>query len=190
MPLNQMNKTLVSFMLRRIKLLIQEILHKVSEFRPHGMYLPSTFRPLMLGMILTINLSLLTFDSCGLDVEDPTPPGPPIWVQKSLPEEWPERGIDAHESGGIYLEWEPSSEENIIAYHIFRAEFFDENDSIGDYKLIHRMEVASRIGLNYIDSDIEFRTKYFYKLKAEDISENLGEFSDSLSYSLLPSLLS
>jgi hypothetical protein len=141
-----------------------------------------------LGLLLTFNLSFL-ISACGLDVEDPTPPSPPIWVQKSLPEEWPERGIDAHESGGIYLEWEPSSEINIVAYHIFRAELFDENDSLGDYELIHRIEVASRIGSNYLDSDAEVRTKYFYKLKAEDLSENLGEFSISLSYSLLPSLL-
>jgi hypothetical protein len=184
MLLNQMNYTLVSFMLRRIKYSLPEILHKVSGIRSHR-----TSLPLIFGLFLTFHFSLLTLQSCGLDVEDPTPPSPPIWVQKSLPEEWPERGIDAHESGGIYLEWEPSSEINIMAYHIFRAEFLNENDSFGDYELIHRIEVTSRTGQNYLDSEAEVRKKYFYKLKAEDISENLSEFSNSTSYSLLPPLL-
>jgi hypothetical protein len=35
---------------------------------------------------------LIVLIGCGFDVEDPTPPSPPMWVEKSLLEEWPERG--------------------------------------------------------------------------------------------------
>ena len=135
-------------------------------------------------LFLTFNYSLLTFQSCGLDVEDPTPPLPPQWVQKSLPEEWPERGIDAHESGGIFLEWERNSEDNIAAYLIYRAEYFEEMDSLGEYELHSRLEANN--GLDYIDPVCELRAKYFYKLRAEDVANNISAYSDSLAYLLLP----
>jgi hypothetical protein len=135
--------------------------------------------------LLTFNLSLLTIQSCGLDIEDPSPPSPPVWVQKSLPEEWPERGIDAHESGGIYLEWEPNPENNIEAYLIYRAEFFDEIDSLGDYSLLSILEWEPNTPLEYVDSEIVTRVKYFYKLKAEDSANNKSIHSNSLAYMLL-----
>jgi hypothetical protein len=91
-------------------------------------------RKFWLQLILFFQISFLFFQ-CGLDVEDPTPPPPPIWVQKSLPKEWPERGIDAHESGGISLEWESNFSEEIVAYNIYRATWYELNDSLGEYEL-------------------------------------------------------
>jgi hypothetical protein len=161
---------------------------------PRVSFLPFDFRPaytlrVMSGMLSTFGLllsfSLLTIQSCGFDIEDPTPPSPPVWVQKSLPEEWPERGIDAHESGGIYLEWETNAEENIVAYLIYRSEYFDEKDSLGEYALLARIENSSLDALGYLDSHVSIISVYNYKLKAENTSENLSIFSDSLSYSLL-----
>ena len=140
-----------------------------------------------LAMLLTFNFTLL-ISSCGLDVEDPTPPLPPIWVEKSLPEEWPEKGIDAHESGGIYLEWKPNIEEDIVAYNIYRATWFDVNDSLGDYDLIVSVELESIPELEYIDNGANAMTKYYYKLKAQDGADNLSVDSDSLVYSLHPAL--
>ena len=146
---------------------------------------PSTFRLSTLGLLLIFNFSLLTFHSCGLDVEDPTPPSPPVWVQKSLPEEWPERGIDAHESIGIFLEWESSIEEDIIAYSITRAARYANIDSLGDYIEIAHIETISMLTHDYIDHGIAWGVQYFYKIRAEDVSNNFSEYSDSITYTML-----
>ncbi len=155
---------------------------------PRASFLPSTFRPLTFGLLLTFHFSLLIFNSCGLDIEDPTPPSAPVWVQKSMPEEWPERGIDAHESGGIYLEWEPSFDASIVAYLIYRAEYFDLIDSLSDFVLLNRFNVISQFEPKYIDKDIVARKLYTYKIASEDDSQNLSAFSDSIQYSLLPQI--
>ena len=141
-----------------------------------------------LGLLLIFNFSFFTFNSCGLDVEDSTPPSPPVWVQKSLPEEWPEHGIDAHESGGIYLEWEPNLDEDIVAYNIYRATWYDVNDSLGDFELLIRLDIESKLSREYVDIQAIAGSIYFYKLACEDASDNSSEFSDSLYYSLLPQL--
>jgi hypothetical protein len=182
-----MNCPLISFMIRVIKNLIPEILHKVSRIPPHSVRLPSTFIPLTIGMLLTLNLSLLTFDSCGLDIEDPTPPATPKWIQKSLPEEWPERGIDAHESGGIYLEWSVAPEEEIVSFVLFRAIRFNEIDSIGEYENRDSIAViSSRSTFEYLDVEVLLRTRYYYIIRSEDIAGNYSEYSDTISYSILP----
>lgn len=137
---------------------------------------PSTIRSLIFGLLLCFPLLLL---QCGLDIEDPTPPSPPVWVQKSLPEEWPERGIDAHESGGIYLEWElnPFSE-NIIKYEIFRAQYFDLLDSLGDFRYL-----TSILKAEHLDATALPSLTYYYRLRAIDDSDIQGSFSDSIAYS-------
>jgi hypothetical protein len=123
---------------------------------------------------------------CGFDVEDPTLPAQPQWVPKSLPESWPERGIDAHETGGIILEWEPNPENDIVAYNIYRAIWYAISDSFGDYEMIYRLETEANMRLSYVDVFAFGRTRYAYKINAEDASVNLSEFSDSLSYMILP----
>ena len=137
--------------------------------------------------LLTFNFSLI-ISSCGLDVEDPTPPSPPVWVQKSLPGEWPERGIDAHESGGIILEWEPNPQDNIAAYLLHRAQYYEAEDSLGDFDQINRLDMGENNELSFLDSDVRVNTQYFYALKAEDVSSNESEFSDTLDYTLLPGI--
>jgi len=140
-----------------------------------------------LATLLIFNFSFIILQ-CGLDVEDPTPPSPPIWVQKSLPEEWPERGIDAHESGGIYLEWESNLDEDIVAYNIYRATWYDVNDSLGDFDLLAHQAIDAINKLEYVDRVAVPRTQYFYQISSEDASGNMSDFSDSLSYSLMPHL--
>ena len=124
---------------------------------------------LWLLALLTLNFALL-ISACGLDIEDPTPPSPPVWVQKSLPEEWPERGIDAHESGGIYLEWYSQPEIEIMAYHVFRATWYETLDSLGDYELLASLERGSIGSTEFVDEEISILVRYFYKLKAENDS--------------------
>jgi hypothetical protein len=154
---------------------------------PRPRWSPSTFRLSTLGLLLTF--SLLTIQ-CGLDIEDPTPPSAPIWVQKSLPEEWPERGIDAHESGGIYLEWEQNFQESIVAYLIYRAEYFDYNDSLSDFELLILLNMTSQFETMYIDKNVVVRKQYAYKVESEDVSDNKSAFSDAMYYSLLPQIQS
>jgi hypothetical protein len=138
---------------------------------------------LLLTPFYILLVVILNIQSCGLDIEDPTPPSPPQWVQKSLPEEWPERGIDAHESGGIYLEWEPNVNNDILTYYIYRS-----RDRSGDYQVLFKQDIASINTLNYIDTEVEERVLYSYRLKAEDVSGNQSEYSDSISYSILPGI--
>lgn len=145
------------------------------------------FLPSILVLLLSIIFSFLILQ-CGLDVEDPTPPSPPVWVQKSLPEEWPERGIDAHESGGIFLEWEPNPQDNNAAYLLYRAQYFEPEDSLGDCEQIYRLDMSENNELSFLDSDVRLNTQYLYALKAEDGSGNVSEFSDTLDYTLLPGI--
>lgn len=141
-----------------------------------------------LQMFFIFHFSFFIFQSCGLDVEDPTPPSPPIWVEKSLPEEWPERGIDAHESGGIFLEWEAKPDEDIAAYHIFRARYFESNDSLGEFSKRARVENESTTNLSYIDQGIIIGSRYYYKLKSEDGANNLSAYSESVTYLLFSAI--
>jgi hypothetical protein len=146
----------------------------------------SASRPLTIGLVFTFNLSLLTIQSCGLDVEDSTLPSKPQWVPKSLPEEWPERGIDAHESGGIFLEWEPKPfDENVTSYLLYRAESFWLEDSLGDFALLETLMLESYSDSEYIDRSTTVNTRYHYLLFAEDASGNISTPSDTLSYTRL-----
>ena len=153
---------------------------------PRASFLPFDFRLSTFGLILIF--SFLIFQ-CGLDVEDSTPPSAPVWVQKSLPEEWPERGIDAHESGGIILEWEANPyDENIAKYYIYRAEYLDIEDSLSEFELLTTVNVSSVTTNQYVDQNILVEMEYYYKLLAEDYSQNKSSFSDSLNYMILPAI--
>ena len=173
---------------------MSKIIHQLNRlsifashhYDPRASWLLSTFRLLTLGLLLTF--SLLTFNSCGLDVEDPIPPSPPVWVQKSLPEEWPERGIDAHESRAIFLEWKPDAVGNIEAYKIYRATYYGEKDSVGDFELITIIDAGLDPSLVYYDSQVLIRTKYYYKLKAQDNVGRLSSYSDSIHFKTLPQI--
>jgi hypothetical protein len=137
--------------------------------------------------LLTFNFALL-ISACGLDIEDPTPPSPPQWVQKSLPEEWPERGIDAHEIGGIFLEWESNlPRENISEYLLYRARNFIAKDSLGAFHYLTSVQQSNPSSLGYIDREILESSMYTYRLLAIDDSDNSSPYSDSISYTwLLP----
>jgi hypothetical protein len=139
--------------------------------------------------LLTFNFALL-ISACGLDIEDPTPPSPPVWVQKSLPEEWPERGIDAHESGGIYLEWESPIQEEISYYNIYRARYFTAIDSQAEYVNIAQLDVASLTKLEFVDEHTAVGMKYYYKINSEESSNNFSDYSDSICFTSLKAIRS
>ncbi len=151
--------------------------------KPQSRFSLSTFRLFTIGLFIPLSIMNL---QCGLDVEDPTPPSAPLWIEKSLPEEWPEHGIDAHESNSIYLEWEQTQDYDIIAYFIYRATYFFRNDSLGEFDLISRFEANVETTLEYMDVDASFGVIYYYKIGAENISGVMSELSDPVSYSILP----
>lgn len=136
---------------------------------------------IIIQVLFIISFSFISFQ-CGLDVEDPTPPDPPQWIPKSLPEEWPERGIDAHESGGIQLEWNASLDEDIVAYHIYRATYSAITDTIGNFSHLIQVEAGERHVYHYIDETVTRNIRYYFKLMAEDIAGNMSNCSDSIYY--------
>ena len=155
---------------------------------PRASFLPSTFRLSTFGLLFIFSLLII---GCGFDVEDSTPPSKPRWVPKSLPEEWPERGIDAHESGGIFLEWEPNPiEENVTSYLLHRAEYFELEDSLGDFELLSTLMLELSSASEYIDRSTTIDTRYHYVLIAEDASENHSTASDTLNYMCFAALRS
>ena len=140
-------------------------------------------------LLLIFNFIFVTLFRCGLDVEDPTPPDPPQWVHKSLPEEWPERGIDAHESSGIFLEWEPSTaDENIKTYHIYRAVYDEMQERMGDFQILVSLDVISDSINSHLDRNISLNVRYAYKMKSEDHAGGRSDFSGTSSYTLIPAV--
>jgi len=110
--------------------------------------------------------------SCGFDVEDPKPPAAPVWVEKSLPEEWPEGGINAHESGRLFLEWEPNLQDNIESYSLLRTQYYVTEDSLGAFEQIHRLDLNGAMDLSYLGPEVQTRILYFYNLQPEAVSGN------------------
>jgi hypothetical protein len=141
----------------------------------------------LVAILFILQSSILMFQ-CGVDVENPTPPSAPVWVEKSLPEEWPEHGIDAYVSARIFLEWEENIEKDITVYHIYRAEWINEQDKLGEYHSLVQIEMDLINETSFIDQTAQTRVKYYYKIVAEDISGIESKDSDHVFYTLLPSI--
>ena len=139
------------------------------------------FAQLVILLAVTLILSY-----CGVDVEDSNSPAPPQWIQKSFPEEWPESGIDAHESGGIYLEWHPNPEPDIVAYTIYRAFINSLNDSLEAYVEISHINLSSDSRLEFIDELVEPMIMYSYVIQAVDQANNKSNLSEPIRYEKLP----
>jgi hypothetical protein len=137
-------------------------------------------------LLLIFHFSIFNILSCGIDIEDSTPPSPPKWIKKSLPEEWPESGIDANEDGGISIEWRANLDEDITAYNIYRAEWINLKDSLSSFKFLSQIENRGNINFEYVDNSVIRGIKYYYKLLAIDDGDNSSDYSDSTYYTLLP----
>jgi len=140
-----------------------------------------------LQLLLIFQFSIL-IPQCGLDIEDPTPPSPPQWVQKSLPEEWPERGIDAFEDGAIQLEWQVSENEENVRYIIYRAEYTALGDSLSEFARLKVLDDKNFETTTFVDEQVMEQTKYCYKIQAIDISNNISEYSDGCCYKIIGSV--
>lgn len=140
-----------------------------------------------MSRIYTISI-LIILASCGIDVEDPSSPGTPRWVKKSLPEAWPERGIDAFELGGIYLEWVSNIEDEVDMYHLFRSSISEIDASSLAFEIIASIPANDNDTLSYIDRAASEGYTHYYKLIAEDFSGNQSASSDSIYYELVQRL--
>lgn len=143
---------------------------------------------LVRGSVLGLVLILLM--GCGFDLEDPDPPSRPQWMPKSVPEAWPEQGIDAHESGGILLEWMEVDDE-IDGLKIFRAQQIAGSDSLTDFGEVSDLQQAylAQEG-TYLDDTISDDVRYHYYLRSYNSAGNLSEPSDTISYLILPPVYS
>jgi hypothetical protein len=124
------------------------------------------------------------FFSCGESLEDPVSPARPLWVEKSLPEEWPEFGIDASEGGAIHLEWQASEDMDLRGYHIYRARYHHEIDSLGDMEEIAFISDDLNTD-SFTDQSAAGLVRYRYTLTAEDVSGNQSDPADTISYRVL-----
>ncbi len=136
--------------------------------------------------LLFLVFNSLIIYNCGIDIEDSIPPSPPKWVEKSVDTEWPERGIDAHESKGIYLEWEINPNEDVIACDIYRASLLIGSDSLSTFEFLARIEGDTETSLmEYVDRAVMRGGEYIYKLRAQDNAENISDFSNAVKYGRL-----
>jgi hypothetical protein len=140
-----------------------------------------------LQLLFIFHFSFFIFH-CGFDVEDSTPPETPIWIPKSLPEQWPESGIDPIEISGIRVEWFGNGNDNVEKYKLYRAEYFSENDSSGDFLRIAIIQNSGDESFYHIDADAKaFRTYHYYLISIND-QDKKSMHSDTLTYTILPSI--
>ncbi|GEM_PF-650537 len=137
---------------------------------------------------LVISLfTIILIPGCPDVVEDPYPPARPVLVEKSLPEEWVERGIDADNTGKdrIVLMWHPNTEDDLSGYIVYRADSTPENEfrPIAVIDLFQNMETDTI----YYDDSLSAYVRYYYYLTATDLAENESLPSDTVSYMLLNS---
>jgi len=137
-------------------------------------------------MLKKIIASLFIFlISCSEDVKHPSPP---IWAEKSRPEDLDERGIDAHNINLIYLnnnsiklEWHPNPEEDIWRYYLYRTDVVDEENKPIDFSIILTTENDTL----FYDEVASHYIEYYYYLKAENFDGIKSVTSDTISYELL-----
>jgi len=125
----------------------------------------------------------LLFSSCGENLEDPDPPSRPQWIEKSLPYDTTESGIDADPNGDvIVLEWLTGNEDDLDSYRIYRTSGSTEEDFI----LLDEMNANPVAGSEseYIDENITVGSFYFYFIRAVDQAGNLSPRSDTLEYKI------
>ena len=184
-----MSKNAANKSSRKLKVNGRKSLQQASvpgcAYQKSGTKFPGAISRLFLIPFLIFNFSLFTLSSCGFDVEDPTPPNPPQWVPKSLPEEWPERGIDANETAGISLEWNKGSTIDEIAhFEIYRAK--QDDSEILEYTHLVSIEADDQTIYGYVDDRIPWFERFFYTISAIDDAGNRSNWGDTISYLRLP----
>jgi len=82
------------------------------------------------------------------------------------------------------LEWELNPDiENIAKYMIFRAQYYDLLDSLGDFRYLTSIPSSSILKPEHIDATVLPGSIFYYRLRAIDASDNQSSYSDSVAYS-------
>lgn len=145
--------------------------------------------------IILLSLVIVSpiFLGCPDYVEDPYPPSPPVFVDKTYPTDQTEQGIGAYnfntetpEKNSIRLMWHPNAEDDLAGYKLYRAR--EVADEIEDFELIKIVDIAATLtgrDTFYIDTEPQVLRRYYYFLKSYDLAGNNSEPSDTVSYKLL-----
>ncbi len=130
-------------------------------------------------------LVIIAILGCTQVREDPDPPSPPHWVEKSPPEALVEAGIDAISSGSpaILLMWNANSEPDLAGYIIYRADTTASHpfQPIAEIDLIQTWESDT----SFIDEMLHPYVDYYYYLTARDHAGNESAPSDTIQYRLM-----
>ena len=133
-------------------------------------------------LLMTLFIFLI---SCSEEIKRPPSP---IWVEKSRPADFEEKGIDAHNVNLIYpdnnsikLMWHYNPEEDIWKYHVYRTNQMDEENKPIDFSNI----LTTENDTSFYDEEVEVYVNYYYYLKAENFDGNESNASDTISYVLL-----
>ena len=130
----------------------------------------------------------IIYCGCSEITEKQDIPSPPVWVEKSRPEDLEEKGIDAHNVNLIYpdrnsikLMWHPNPEEDIWKYHVYRTNQMDEENKPIDFSNILTTEDDTL----FYDEEVYYYFKYYYYLKAENFEGIESNASETIFYTLL-----
>ncbi len=142
--------------------------------------------------IIGLSIVLLVL-ACNTGVENQDlPPGKVQLVSKTAEDSTLEKGIDAIAvvgennqiiKNGIFLEWHPLPDDDIVAYEIFRK----EKDSTGTFQKIAEVKKEfERLDTTFIDTAIVINRFYYYYVQARDEIGQEGPPSDKVGYLIVP----
>ncbi len=136
---------------------------------------------------LTIMFIMTFFIGCSQERNDLRLPSP-RWVEKSLPTDLEERGIDAHNinlqnptQNSIKLMWYLDSENDIQQYKVFRSDVTDEQNTPIEFSNVFISETDTF----YIDETPNVYLNYFYYLTTRSFEGVESHPSDTITYQLL-----
>ncbi len=140
-----------------------------------------------LAFIPLVLLTLLYACSNSTNGENPAPELV-RWVTKSAEDDSVESGIDAialsDNRNGIYLEWHPVLDEDLLAYDIFR----NAGDSTGSFPLL--ASVGKKFGVIdtfFVDTlQVVPGVRYYYYIIARDEAGQVSDRSEKIDYKLVP----
>ena len=112
---------------------------------------------------ITNILVIILFASCA-EIFDEEPPNSPGNLRGYF--------TMADDQPKVHLSWEGPSNDDVSEYHVFR--------SIGDVTSFESLAKVSGANTMFDDTSVIWLENIYYKVRAEDPSANVGEFSDSI----------